>query len=73
MANLYTKHLRAQAKTADNLACPFCDGWIFQQDDQLFDHVILGHPSKVQEAELNAQGGIALFRKYLREEALRKA
>ena len=74
----YTKHLRAQAKTAaaaaaDNLACPFCEGRIFQQDDQLFDHVDLEHPSKVQEAGLNPQGGTALFRKFLREEALDKA
>ena len=74
----YTKHLRAQAKTAaaaaaDNLACPFCDGRIFQQDDQLFDHVSLEHPSKAQEAGLNTQGGTALFRKNLREEALHKA
>jgi hypothetical protein len=73
----YTKHLRAQAKTAaattaENLACPFCDGRIFQQDDQLFDHVNLKHPSKVQEAGLNP-GGTDLFRKFLREEALRKA
>ena len=71
----YTKHLRAQAKTAataDDLACPFCDG-IFQQDDQLFDHVDLEHPSKVQEAGLNPQGGTALFRKLLRDEALNKA
>ena len=74
----YTKHLRAQAKTAagataENLACPFCDERIFQQDDQLFDHVNLKHPSKVQEAGLNLQGGADLFRKFLREEALRKA
>ena len=77
MANLlqtrYTKHLRAQAKTAaaataDNLACPFCDRQIFQQDDQLFDHINLEHPSKVQEAGLNSQGGTALFRIILRED-----
>ena len=72
----YTKHLRAQAKTAataDNLACPFCDGRIFQQDDQLFGHVNLEHPSKVQGVGLSPQGGTDLFRKFLREEALQKA
>ena len=74
----YTGHLRAQPKTVaaattDNLACPFCDGRIFQQDGQLFDHVNLKHPSKVQEAELNTQRRIDLFREYLRQEALNKA
>jgi hypothetical protein len=63
MANRYTKHL----------ACPFCDGQIFQQDDQLFNHVNLEHPSEVQEAGLNPQGGTDLFRKNLRKEALHKA
>jgi hypothetical protein len=74
----YMGHLRAQAKTVaaattESLACPFCDGRIFQQDDQLFDHVNLEHPSKVQGAGLNPQGGTDLFRKFLREEALQKA
>ncbi len=79
MADLhYTKHLRAQEKTSaaattDNLACPFCDEWIFQQDDQLFDHVNLKHPSKVQKADLNSQRRIDLFQKHLRREALDKA
>jgi len=72
----YTKHLRIQATTAatdGNLACPFCDRRIFHQADQLFDHVDLEHPSKVQEAGLNPRGGTARFRKLLQEKAINKA
>ncbi|XTI95102.1 hypothetical protein V2W45_1000262 [Cenococcum geophilum] len=61
------------ADLPQNLACPFCDVRIFQREDQLYSHVNLEHPSKVQEAGLNPQGGTALFRKTLREEELRKA
>ncbi|OCK77900.1 hypothetical protein K432DRAFT_406929 [Lepidopterella palustris CBS 459.81] len=73
----YTRHLRAQAKTAtaaiaETLACPFCNGRIFQQDDQLWEHVKLEHSSTLQEFGGKSPDGTTLFKKWLKDEALRK-
>lgn len=73
----YTKHLRAQAKTAaapkvDSLACPYCDGWVFRDDEQLWNHVNQDHPSELQGKGLNSEKGASLFRKLLKDAAIRK-
>ena len=74
----YIQRLRAQAKTAaapkvDSLACPYCDGRVFQDDEQLWNHVNQDHPSELQGKGLNSENGAGLFRKLLKDAVIRKA
>jgi hypothetical protein len=54
------------------MVCPYCDTGVFDLDEALWNHVQSSHMQQLQGLGLHNRGGITLYRKLLREEAIHK-